>query len=354
LNHFQDGFESLRVFRPTVRILWIIFCLALTTASHAAGPPHRVILLESLPVPVVLEHSRWFIRGMSDLGYPMGNGLDLLRLEANGDPERAELLLRDALTKIRPDLVVTNATLASQAAAPILAKAGIPQLFFTVSDPVGAGLIREVGVPTGNNLTGKVHTLSRDTKLKMVIRLTGQAFNHRPVRFGIIYSRTPSARGDFQKLREAAAKRGDAVFLGREIPYRKIPDGMAPMMADVVNAVRALDDQVDGWFEPSGPLGELPAYTRRILETSAKPIVFGNRLDSARQGALLHMTPDPERSGREAAKLAVDILNGRAPGDIPPAPPSLFKMGVNLGTALDLGITVPPDILALAGEDVFR
>jgi putative ABC transport system substrate-binding protein len=313
-----------------------------------------VILLESLPVPVVLEHSRWFIRGMSDLGYPMGNGLDLLRLEANGDPERAELLLRDALTQTRPDLVVTNGAMASQAAAPILAEAGIPQLFLTVSDPVGAGLIREVGVPTGNNVTGKVHTLPRDTKLKMAMRLIGQAVEHRPVRFGFIHSGYPSSRRDLKKLREAAAKRGDVVFLGREVPYREIPNGMTDLMADVVNAVRALDDQVDGWFEPSGPLGELPAYTRRIMETSAKPIFFGNRLDSARQGALLHLTPDMERSGREAAQIAADILNGRNPGEIPPVPPSLFKVGVHLGTALDLGITVPPDILTLAGEDVFR
>jgi putative ABC transport system substrate-binding protein len=328
--------------------------LALPAAAHTAGARHRLILLESLPVPVVLEHSRWFVRGLGDLGYPAGSGLELTRLEANGDLERAERLLRDALKNARPDLVVTYATLASQAAAPILAEAEIPQLFLTVSDPVGAGLIEKVGAPTGSHITGMVHTLSRDAKLGMAMRLFGPAVGRRPVRFGFIYSAYPSSRGDFEKLREVAAKRGDAIFLGREIPYRKIPDGMAAMMADVTNAVRALDDQVDGWFEPSGPLGELPAYTRRILETSAKPIVFGNRLDSAREGALLHMTPDLERSGREAARLAADILNGRNPGEIPPAPPSLFKVGVHLGTALELGITVPPDILALAGEDVFR
>ncbi len=344
----------MRLPRLRARLLCTVFLFALVSASPAAERRPRVILLESMPVSVVLEHSRWFARGLSDLGHPAGSGAELVRLEANGNRERAEILLRDALAKFRPDLVVTNATLASQAAAPILAEAGIPQLFLTVSDPVGAGLIREVGVPAGNNVTGMVHALPRDTKLKMAMRLIGQAVEPRPIRLGFIHSGNPSSRGDLKKLREAAAKRGDVVFLGREVPYREIPNGMRDLMADVTSAVRAMDDQVDGWFEPSGPLGELPAYTRRILETSAKPIVFGNRLDSARQGALLHMTPDPERSGREAARLAVDILNGRNPGDIPPVPPSLFKVGVHLGTALDLGITVPPDILALAGEDVFR
>jgi len=344
----------LRLFHIRVWLVWIAFLFAATPASFGAGSRHRVILLESLPVPAVLEHSRWFTRSLTELGYPPGDRLELLRLEANGDRKRAELLLRDALTKIRPDLVATNGTLASQVAAPILAEAGIPQLFLTVSDPVGAGLIEKVGAPTGSHVTGTVHTLSREAKLNMVMRLAEQAIDHRPVRFGFIHSGYPSSRGDFQKLREAARKRGDVVFLGREIPYRDIPNGMAELMDDVVNAVRALDDQVDGWFEPSGPLGELPAYTRRIMETSAKPIFFGNRLDSAREGALLHMTPDLERSGRETARLALDILNGRNPGVIPPVPPSLFKVGVHLGTALNLGITVPPDILTLAGEDVFQ
>lgn len=344
----------MRLFRPIAWVFWIVFFLGLTVAPGAAGARNRLILLESLPVPVVLEHSRWFAQGLSDLGYPAGSRLELTRLEANGDPERAELLLRDALKNTRPDLVVTNATLASQAAAPILAEAGIPQLFLTVSDPVGAGLIREIGAPTGSHITGMVHTLSRDTKISMAMRLAGQAVDRRPVRFGFIHSGYPSSRGDLKQLQKAAAKRGDAVFLGREVPYRRIPGGMAELMADVVNAVRALDDQVDGWFEPSGPLGELPAYTRRIMETSGKPIFFGNRLDSVREGALLHLTPDLERGGREAARLAVEILNGRNPGEIPPEPPSLFRVGVHLGTALDLGITVPPDILALAGEDVFR
>ena len=250
--------------------------------------------------------------------------------------------------------MVTNATLASQVAAPILAEAKIPQLFFTVSDPVGAGLIEEIGVPTGANITGRVFTLPRETKLEMVMRLVGQKISGRPVRFGFIHADYSSARGDLEMLAAEGRRRGDAVFRGRAVPYRKVPDGLPEMMADVTNAVRALEDQVDFWFEPSGPLGELPAYTRILLEISEKPVAFGTHLESVRMGALLHLTPDMEQSGRETAALADAILNGRPPGEIPATPPSAFQLGVNLGTALKMGIVIPPDILALAGEDVFR
>ncbi len=47
---------------------------------------------------------------------------------------------------------MSNATLASQTAAKLLDGTNIPQLFFTVSDPVGAGLVKSIGLSTGKIL----------------------------------------------------------------------------------------------------------------------------------------------------------------------------------------------------------
>lgn len=346
---------SLRLFRFSIGSFWLwLVCLGWTAAPVFAASPYRVILLESMPVPAVLEHSRWFIEELAALGYRNGDTLDLVRLNAEGDRDRAAALLGEAMAAVRPDLVVTNATLASQAAMPLTERFGIPQIFFTVSDPVGAGLIREIGVPTGTGITGIVHTLPRNVKMNMVLRLVRQAIPDRPVRFGFIHSAYPSSQGDIRELRAEARKTGNAVFLDREIPYRKVPEGLPDMLSDVIDAVHGLESRVDFWFEPSGPLGESAEYTQTLIENSEKPVAFGTRLGSVRLGALLHLTPDLELSGRETARLADAVLKGRPPGEIPPTPPSRFKLGVNLGTALKMGIVVPPDILSLAGEDVFR
>jgi putative ABC transport system substrate-binding protein len=126
------------------------------------------------------------------------------------------------------------------------------------------------------------------------------------------------------------------------------------MIEETRNAVQELADIVDFWMEPSGPLGETSEYTEILLEHSTVPIAFGMKLDSVKMGALIHVTPNMEASGREAALVAVRILTGENPGQIPVTPPSDFDLGLNLATALRLNIVVPPDILQLAGEHVYR
>jgi len=319
-----------------------------------AEPLQKIVLLESMPVPAVLEHSRWFLSELKALGYEVGTHLNLVRIQADGSRKKAVRLLKQALSNGRPDLVVTNATLASQTAASVLKGTGIPILFLTVSDPVGAGLIEAVGKPTGTAVTGKVYTLPRNTKIDLVMRLARQVIPDRTVRFGFIHSSYPSSMGDFKALDEEARKRGDCRFIPFQVGYRAVPDGLEAMLDEVRNGIGELEDQVDFWFEPSGPLGELPRFTRVLLKASDHPVIFGTKLKSVRLGALMHLTPSMEPSGREAAALAVAILKGRPPGEIPPTPPSAFELGLNLTTALKLGIVIPPDILALAGENIFH
>lgn len=314
----------------------------------------RIVLVESMPVPAVLEHSRWFLQELTELGYEEGKNMHLVRLQADGDREKAERLLRRTLAEGNPDIVVSNATLASQVAARVLAGTDIPILFFTVSDPVGAGLIQEEGVPTGTRITGKVYSISRETKIDMAMRLVRQIISDRPVRFGFIHSTYPSSSGDFRTLDAEARKRGDCRFIPFEVVYRPVPDGLEEMLQDVRKGIREMEDQVDFWFEPSGPLGELPQYTRTLLDASSRPVAFGTKLASVKLGCLLHLTPSMEPSGRETAILADAILKGKPPGEIPPTPPSAFELGINLKTALHLGIVIPPDILSLAGNNIFH
>jgi len=81
---------------------------------------------------------------------------------------------------------------------------------------------------------------------------------------------------------------------------------------------------------------------------------MGQKMESVKLGALLHITPDLEAGGREAAKMVDAILKGADPGKIPVKPPAKFQLGINLTTALKLNIVVPPDILGLAGNHVYR
>lgn len=334
--------------------LLIISMIIGLTALGAANDVKKITLIETMPVPSVLEHSRWFQFQLKEMGYEEGKNLQLTILKANGDRQLAEKLLTAELAKGNPDLVVTIATLASQTAAKLMKDRDVPILFFQVSDPVGAGLVKAINAPSGTNITGKVFTVNRAAKIEMILRLVGQTALPKPIRFGCIHSTYPSSQGDIRELKKIDGVREDIVFVTFEITYRKVPDGLPAMIEETGKAIKQLEGKVDFWIEPLGPLGEAPIYTRTLLEHSTIPIAMGTKLGSVKMGALMHVTPNMEASGRETALLADEILKGKDPGTIPVTPPSNFDLGINLTTALKLSIVIPPDMLQLAGEHVYR
>lgn len=339
----------------TIKLAMTLMLQVICMASIAwADDFKRLILMESMPVPTVLEHSKWFQLQMEDMGYIPGKNLELVILKARGDREMTEKLLSAELSKGNPDLVVTIATLASQAAAKLLKGKDVPILFFQVSDPIGAGLIKKINAPTETNITGKVFTVSRDAKIEMLLRLVGQTPVAKPIRFGLIHSTYPSTLGEMRELKKIEKGRADLVFVPYEIPYSRIPDGLPAMIEATRKAVEVLADKVDFWIEPLGPLGETREYTQTLQQNSNIPIALGTKLYSMKNGALMQITPNLEASARETALMADQILNGKNPGQISVTSPTKIDLGFNLTTALNLGIVIPPDMLRLAGENAYR
>ena len=334
--------------------VFFLFLVIGLSMPVSAAKRKRVILMKTMPVPVVNDHCKSFLVYLNRFGYRQGENLDLVSFDAKGDRNEAEQFLKSALLEIRPDMVVTSATLASQAAFKILRGTGIPQVFFTVSDPVGAGLIKTVGLPTHTNLTGKVHMINRQTRMDIVRRLIRGLPGKRPFRIGLIHSTYPSAIGDLRELRIIEKQLEDIEFISFPIEYQKVPEGLPAMLNMVRKTIKAQQGTVDFWWELSGPLGELPEYARLLITESKIPIIMGLTAESVELGALVHLTPGSDGTGREAAMLAVAILERNDPGTLPVTPPSSVDLGINLTTALRLGIVIPPDLLSLAGENIYR
>jgi putative tryptophan/tyrosine transport system substrate-binding protein len=332
-----------------------IFCGLLVPFFAAANDLKQVVVVVTMPVPACESHLTSFVAGLEAAGYKDGTTMTLTIIRANGDREFAETQLSKILAKGRPDVVATIATLASQAAVDVFKDTGVPIFFFQVTDPVGAGLVKKIGEPTGTNVTGRVFTVPAKVRMDFAMRLVSQTVpTDRPVVFGYVHSSYPSAMGDIRQLKAIEQQASDFRFAVHTVPYEKVPEGIPAMLATADQGVQALSDHVDFWWEPQGPLGEHPDYTRLLLDRSAVPIAMGQTMDSVKMGALMHITPDLEAGGREAAEIVAAILEGTDPGIIPVIPPARFQLGINLTTALDLNIVVPPDILALAGKNVYK
>jgi putative ABC transport system substrate-binding protein len=72
--------------------------------------------------------------------------------------------------------------------------------------------------------------------------------------------------------------------------------------------------------------------------------------DFARDGGLLSYGPNQVDIWRRAATYVDRILRGAKPGDLPVQLPTKYEMAVNLKTAKTLGLTIPPNLLAIADE----
>ena len=154
-------------------------------------------------------------------------------------------------------------------------------------------------------------------------------------------------------LREAATDQ-PIFFHDFTFPYRVMPEGLAGMLEDAAAGITALEGLIDFWWEVSGPLGEVPEFSALLQDHSGKPILNGNTRESVENGALFCMVQSIASTAEEAVSITRQILAGRSPGTIAVAPPDNFDLMVNLSTALELGIVIPPEMMELAGDTIFR
>ncbi|MBI9099211.1 MAG: hypothetical protein JEY91_12070 [Spirochaetaceae bacterium] len=311
-----------------------------------------IVILESMSVPVVQAHTQSVVENLEQLGYSNDRNCKIVIFNADGDYEKAKDFLLHPPKDIHPDIIVSNATLASKAAAEIYRNSKIPLVFVTVADPVGAGLIEGIGQPTGTNITGSVYSIDRKIKMDLIMRVIKSKDFRGPVRVGYVSTDYPSSLGELRELELVAEERGDIEFISRIIPFREDSD-FKLMLGEAAEQVKELKNQIDYFWEPRGPLGESPAYTEMLLRESEHMIIYGNRNDSAEMGALISFGPDPDIIGREVALMIIGILDGTPPGEISPNPPSGFWLGLNIQTAIRENLVIPTDILELAKENIF-
>jgi len=89
---------------------------------------------------------------------------------------------------------------------------------------------------------------------------------------------------------------------------------------------------------------------KQIAALAAKnrlPTIYP-RGDYADNGGLMSYGPAPGADGRDAARHVDKILKGVKPGDLPVEQPTKFEMVINLKTAKQLGLAIPPNVLARA------
>ena len=278
-----------------------------------------------------------FRQGLRDLGYAEGRNVVIELRDAEGKFERLSALAAE-LVALKVDVIVAPSTLAALAAKQ--ATRTLPIVFIGANDPVTDGLVASLARP-GGNVTGLASLVSE--LVGKYLELLKQAL---PEVSRVAFLWHPGGSGertekDMLKAAEAAAR-----ALGVRLQFVEVrgPEDFDRAFSDMTGA-RAGALTVFGSTM-------FVSERRRLVDLAAKnrlPGMYPIR-EFVDAGGLMAYGPNNADLLRRAATYVDKILKGAKPGDLPVEQPTMFELVINLKTAKDLGLTIPPSVLARADE----
>jgi putative ABC transport system substrate-binding protein len=216
--------------------------------------------------------------------------------------------------------------------------ATIPIVIVTTVDPVATGIVASFARP-GGNITG-VARLTRELggKRLELLREAAPAL----ARVGVLWAADDegSAIGLKDHERAALALKMPLQSLGVRGPKPDLEGAFAEAVKGRVGAIMAIRG------------GLINRYQKRIAELAIEnrlPSIFDGN-DFVEAGGLMSYTTDDGESFKRAAVYMDKILKGAKPADLPVEQPGKFELVINLKTANQIGLTIPPEMLARANK----
>jgi putative ABC transport system substrate-binding protein len=276
-----------------------------------------------------------FTQALSGMGWPEGRNVRMdLRWygDDTADTNRMGALARE-LVGLQPDVILASA---GALAAVRRETQTIPIVFAGAGDPIASGIVTRLDRPSGN-ITGFGY-MEASLGGKWLDLLSQIAPGLK--RAAIMFNSDNAPR--------ESIFRPSFVTAAQSLQVELIP---APVHSDVEidAAIMALGRESGGGLVVMPDLFNY-AHRAPIILAAARnkvPAVYFLS-DFARDGGLLSYGSDVTDTFRRAASYVDHILRGEKPGDLPVQFPTKYEMVVNLKTAKALGLTIPPNLLAIA------
>src|SRR5262245_3656981 len=320
---------------------WLLATLLLTTApiseAQQLGKVPRIGYLTTLPTTLDSNRRHEFRQALQQVGYIEGQNISTLYRSAEGDTARLPGLATE-LVKLKVDAIVVAGGL-----GPIRAAADATKTIPIITtggglDPVEAGVVESLARPGGNvtgftdfsgHLGGKRLELLKEVIPKVA-------------RVAVLYqAKNPRSMFEFKEGLPAAARALGLTMLRREVSNAK----------DFANAFAMINkDRPDGLLVLGGPL--INPNQARIADFATKtrlPSIYDRR-EAIDVGGLMFYGADVTESYQRVAYYVDKILKGTQPANLPVQQPTKFELVINLKTAKQIGLTIPPNVLARADK----
>jgi putative ABC transport system substrate-binding protein len=279
-------------------------------------------------------HLHSFRQGLRDLGYVEGKNIAIEYRYAEGKPDALPVLAAE-IVALNLDVILTTTLLATRAVAQ--ATSTIPVVAVASGDPVRDGLVKSLASP-GANLTG----LSSSAGPGMIGKRL-ELLKEAVPRISIVAAPWNPQAGQIATIEREEAKTS-AKALGVQIrPYEIKSAEDLDLAFDGLKKLHA-----DALLIPAAPL--MTRNSRRIAELALKlalPSIHPAR-QFVEDGGLMAYGVNFGEIYRRAATYVDKILKGAKPADLPVEQPTKFELVINLKTAKQIGLTIPPNVLARA------
>jgi putative tryptophan/tyrosine transport system substrate-binding protein len=321
-------------------LFWLLVTILLATASIAgAQQPKRFPQIGFLvPGSATSYGSRIeaFRKGLRELNYREGQNVNIEYRYAEGKLDRLTELAAE-LVRLKVDMIVTSGGASVNAAK--RATSTIPIVAANTHDLLGPGHAVSLARPGGNitGLTNMAPELAgkRLELLKEIISKLSLV--------AVLWWNDPAAPGPSPTWKESQ-------FSARELRLQL----HSMEVRDPGDFERAFEDAVKA---RSDALAVIPspffsAHQNRITRLATKsrlPAIYSQG-EYANAGGLMPYGPDVIYQHYRAATYADKILKGTKPSDIPVEQPTRFELIINLKAAKQIGLTIPPNVLARADK----
>ena len=324
--------------KTTITLLTLsamLFAVSFPTEAQQPKKVYRIGYLQTSSREQLLHLTKALKEGMQDLGYVEGRDITFEHRFADGKPERLPALATE-LVRLKVDVIVTATNPTTVAAK--LATSTIPIVMANGNDPVGAGLVASLARP-GGNISGLTQDVGdelwgkRLELLKEVVpKLSRVAILWRP-------SFEPNATRK-KPTEEVAQKLGLVVRFTEFQEADDFKNAFASMGKERVGGVLVFGDPVA--FERRAQIADFAVRNRL-------PTIYNIREFVEVGGLMSYGASLADQCGR-AATYVDKILKGAKPAELPVEQPMKFEFIINVKTAKQIGLTIPPNVLARADK----
>jgi putative ABC transport system substrate-binding protein len=303
----------------------------LAQAQPAKKVP-RIGFLSQVSSSAIATRIEAFRQGLRELGYVEGQNIVMEWRHAEGKADRLRELAAE-LVHLQVDIIVTGGPTATRSAKE--ATVTIPIVMGFDNDPVGSGFVASLARP-GGNITG-LSSLAPELSGKQLELL--KEIVPRLSRVAVLGNSTEP--GNAQSLREAqvAAKTFRVQLQNLEARSSKdIETAFAEASKGRADAVLVLVSPVVVFQR---------THVTDLAAKSRLPAIYPQS-EFVDSGGLMSYAPIFTDLFRRAATYVDKILKGAKPADLPVEQPTKFELVINLKTAKQIGLTIPPNVLARA------